>query len=45
MASVVLVGISAAFTPIEIEGLARTAADVICDCQVCRMVRALSGSL
>ena len=42
---VVLVGISAGFTPIEIEGLVRTAAEVICDCQVCRLVRTLSGSL
>ena len=44
VASVVLVEISAAFTPIEIEGLVRTAAAVIRDCQVCRQVRTLSGS-
>jgi len=41
----IAVGISAAFTPIEIEGLVRTAAEVICDCQVCCLVRTLSGSL
>jgi diguanylate cyclase (GGDEF)-like protein len=45
VASVVLVGISAAFTPGDIEALVITAAQVICDCQVCRMVRTLSESL
>jgi diguanylate cyclase (GGDEF)-like protein len=45
LTAAVLVGISAAFTPDELEGLVITAAEVICDCQVCRMVRTLSGSL
>jgi hypothetical protein len=42
---VVVTGPAAAFTPADIETLVITAADVICDCQVCRLVRTLFGSL
>ena len=45
VACVVLTGISAAFTPADLEALVITAAEVICDCQVCLLVRTLSGSL
>ena len=38
-------GLAAAFTADEVEALIITAADVICGCQVCRLVRTLSGSL
>jgi hypothetical protein len=42
---VVITAPATAFTADEIEALILTAADVVCDCQVCRMVRRLSGSL
>ena len=45
LSCVVLTGISAAFTPADLDALVITAAEVICDCQVCLLVRTLSGSL